>query len=247
MGKNTETMNLHDALVELKTLGKRINSEINNMQIVATVPVSSLASEDVAKFKETARATLCSVADLRRRRFAIKAAVVQSNATTMVEVNGRQMSIAEIIEMRKEYISELETIRSKISNAFSGAKRQVESSHAKAVKDALNSLNSKSEATLTEEQVKAYEGLVALNDVVMVEPSGVDIQKMLTEISDTLDGYNRLDSLLSTKNATTVITVEYDTGELFSEALHIVANPQSDAEKDADEMAKTPVPEDGKE
>ncbi|MCM1213963.1 MAG: hypothetical protein NC548_05530 [Lachnospiraceae bacterium] len=234
MGKNIETMNLHDALVELKTLGKRIETEINNMKICGVASVSKLNSDEIVNFKTSARATLCSVADLRRRRFAIKAAVVQANATTFVEINGRRYSIAEIIEMRKAYISELESIQAKIANAYNAAKKKVDDGHAKAVADALKNLSAKSETALTEEQVKAYKSLVDLNDVTMVEPEGVDLQKMLKEIADTLDGYNRLDSLLSTKNATTNITVEYDTGALFSETLTIVADPDKSGSGPAD-------------
>ena len=234
MGTNKETMNIHDALVELKTLGKRISTEINNMQIVATAPASKAGTDEAKAFQANARGTLMSVADLRRRRMAIKAAVVKSNATTMVEINGRLMSIAEVIEMRKEYVSELESIQRKITTALNSAKNTVDSKHAEAVKIALNTMQSKSEANLTDEQVSAFNNLVAINDVVLIEPENVNLTELLKGIADTLDGYNRLDSLLSTKNATTQIEVEYTTGALFTEALTIVANPAGELGEGAD-------------
>lgn len=237
MGKNIETMNIHDALVELKTLGKRISTEISKMQIVGTAPANKADSEEAHVFRVKARASLVSVADLRRRRMAIKAAVVKSNATTMVEINGRPFSIAEVIEMRKEYISELETIQTKIARALDNAKSTVESKHNEAVRIALNTMQAKSENTLTPEQIEGFKGLVAINDVVMLEPENTDLSELLKGIADTLDGYNRLDSLLSTKNALTTIDVEYDTGALFTETLTIIANPAGDSGEPAEDGA----------
>lgn len=235
MGKNVETMNIHDALVELKTLGKRISTEIDRMQIVGTAPASKADSEDAKAFQVKARASLVSVADLRRRRMAIKTAVVQSNATTTVEINGRPFSIAEVIEMRKEYISELETIQTKITRALNNAKETVERKHSEAVRIALNTMQAKSENSLTPEQIEGFKSLVAINDVIMLEPEGTDLSELLKGIADTLDGYNRLDSLLSTKNALTTINVEYDTGALFTESLAIIANPAGDSGEPAEE------------
>lgn len=244
MGKNVETMNIHDALVELKTLGKRINTEIDKMQIVGTAPANKVDSEEAHAFRVKARASLVSVADLRRRRMAIKTAVVKSNATTMVEINGRPFSIAEVIEMRKEYISELETIQSRITRALNNAKSTVESKHNEAVRIALNTMQAKSETTLTPEQVEGFKSLVAINDVVILEPENTDLSELLKGIADTLDGYNRLDSLLSTKNALTTITVEYNTGALFTEAMSIVVNPAGDSEPIEDgEDTDAPVEE----
>ena len=218
MGKNVETMNIHDALVELKTLGKRINTEIDKMQIVGTAPANKVDSEEAHAFRVKARASLVSVADLRRRRMAIKTAVVKSNATTMVEINGRPFSIAEVIEMRKEYNE--------------------------AVRIALNTMQAKSETTLTPEQVEGFKSLVDINDVVILEPENTDLSELLKGIADTLDGYNRLDSLLSTKNALTTITVEYNTGALFTEAMSIVVNPAGDSEPIEDgEDTDAPVEE----
>ena len=96
-----ETMTIHKALSELKTLGDRINSAMEEATFVVANKHSNakIGGQSIAEFSQAAQQSLQSVMTLINRRNAIKRAVTRSNAETMVNINGKEYTVAEAIDM----------------------------------------------------------------------------------------------------------------------------------------------------
>ena len=87
----TETMTIHRALVELKTIDSRIIKKIDCAKfcISAKAGAKKLGAVTVDEFKTSAQASYDSAMDLINRRNAIKAAVSKSNAVTEISVGNK--------------------------------------------------------------------------------------------------------------------------------------------------------------
>lgn len=109
-----EKMLVTQGLNELKTLEARIDRAIGNASFVAAAKtceknVNPALSKE--KFTEDAKASYQSVTDLMARRARIKAAVVDSNARTKVEICGEEMTVAKAIDLKKSIESRKELLR----------------------------------------------------------------------------------------------------------------------------------------
>lgn len=98
MSKTTITR----ALVELKTLDKRIKLKIREGGFISVaigkMPVTGFVSNDQAR--KIFESNFDSIRDLINRRHIIKKKIVQSNATTMVNINEKHMTVTEAIERK---------------------------------------------------------------------------------------------------------------------------------------------------
>ena len=98
----TKKMTVHKALAELKIVDDRIVSAING----GTYCVANKHSNEKIKgvpvedYKAVMQGYYDKATDLIKRRNAIKRAVVLSNATTKVSINGVEYTVAEAIEMK---------------------------------------------------------------------------------------------------------------------------------------------------
>jgi hypothetical protein len=88
------------ALVELKTLNSRINKIVDYTTFIMykTKSKNSHYAED--DFKQSATSEFQSFNDLVARRDKIKNAIMLSNMTTMVEIAGKKMTVAQAIEFK---------------------------------------------------------------------------------------------------------------------------------------------------
>lgn len=123
-----EKMLVTQALNELKTLDARIIRAINNATFVTYAKISeknvnsNLSKED---FSINAKAAIQSIDDLINRRKNIKAAIVASNAVTMVTVAGIEMTVAAAIE-RKTSIEYEKSLLKQMKNQYISAKQIVD-------------------------------------------------------------------------------------------------------------------------
>lgn len=101
------TMSITRALSELKRLDERINRDISqNAYIGITIGkgshkkmLSNQGTPDAVSSK--IESSYKSIVDLMTRRSEIKSKVVLSNAQTLVSVGGKQITVAEAIELKK--------------------------------------------------------------------------------------------------------------------------------------------------
>lgn len=101
-------LSVHRALMELKTLDKRIERATKATFVSYKVGEEGVPAnyKTIQEFVETVKDNHKSVTDLIKRRNAIKAAIIKSNAETTVEVAGVPMTIAEAIDRKSAIVYE---------------------------------------------------------------------------------------------------------------------------------------------
>lgn len=212
---NTETMTIHKALCELKTLDARISDAISRStfcfankhsnQKIQGVPVGEVVSAAVARYQ--------SINDLISRRNAIKRAVVLSNASTKVVVGNQEYTVAEAIEMKNNGILLYGRLLNKMSNDLRGASMECERSNGdrlesradEYIKTMFSGFDSKN---LSAEMKSARESFIEAQTMELVDPIGVaaKIEALDKQQSEFLVN---VDSALSVSNAITEITISY--------------------------------------
>lgn len=100
-------MNLQDemtitrALAELNLLDSRIQKKIIESDFVYFVSKKNKNQISSEVLTSNAKSHYQSITDLIERRKKIKSAIILSNASTRVNLNGVEMSVAEVIEMKQ--------------------------------------------------------------------------------------------------------------------------------------------------
>ncbi len=204
-------ISIHRGLAELKTLDDRITKKINTITLVGLMKndklVNGLTKE--AEFKKQTKADYQSLTDLINRKEKIKSAIVKANATTVLEIAGKKMTIADAIN-KKLNISLLESLLSKMKTEHSGTVLQMNDHNQRIEQNALTLARQ----TLGNEGVETKPGDVDLitknytkiNAVMLADPLG--IEKLINKTEDYIDQFKaEVDGALSEINAITMIDV----------------------------------------
>ena len=123
----TEKMTIHKALAELKILDARIISAING----GTYCIAYMHSNEkikgvpVKEYEGVMQGYYDKATDLIKRRNAIKRAVVLSNATTKVSINGIEYTVAEAIEMKNHGVEFDEKMLSTLKKQYDKAQAEI--------------------------------------------------------------------------------------------------------------------------
>ena len=108
-------MTVQRALNELKIIDERLNKRLQEFTIIGTKKVSETrvveTRESVVEFENRAKGALDSVDGLLKRKNALKHAIMQSNATTMIEVGGKTYSVMTAIDRKRTIESEKMVVR----------------------------------------------------------------------------------------------------------------------------------------
>ena len=98
-------MTVQRALNELKIVEDRLHKRLSQFTIIGTKKNSesrvSETREDVAEFKVRATSVLDSVDGLLKRQRDLKHAIMQSNATTMIEVKYLNVIITPVLNVER--------------------------------------------------------------------------------------------------------------------------------------------------
>lgn len=198
-----------EGLNELKLLDSRIRSGINGAHFVASAKtVEKKVTPNVTKeeFIANAEASYQSITDLINRRAAIKAAIVSSNAETMVEVNGENMTVATAIEM-KNSIEYEKGLLNAMKNNLSDATARMNSSNARLEMDLdekTNALLGKDGKTKREDFAPLIASLRADGEYSLVDP--LNAQEKIDALSERIEGFlSQVDSVLQISNCITQI------------------------------------------
>ena len=211
---NTETMNVHKALCELKILDDRIPKAIKACTFVASKKVASkmVGNQTVEDFKHAEGSNYDRVCDLIRRREAIKRAVVLSNATTKVTVGGVEYTVAEAIELKNHGLDGKRILRDALSHQIRMIESAIETTNQLAEQKADNHVHGIAGGKdVKSEEIKAIrDGYLAGILVEMVDAVSGGAKELLKQLDDEINAFMvEVDSALSTSNALTNITVEY--------------------------------------
>lgn len=211
---------VHQALAELKTIDNRITKKINEGTYVCSNKHSNekINGMTIKQFMDDMKASYQSVEDLIRYRNAMKRAVVLSNATTKVNIDGwGEFSVAEIIDMKnhgmEHYTMLLYALNrqngiaaSEIARNSGEAIEKRAEQHILAViqaqpKDSKMSVDSDAMKSLRAEYIKN-------NTYDLLDP--INVKEIMKELEDKIDKFKTdADAALSVSNALTTIEFEY--------------------------------------
>lgn len=206
-----EKMLVTQALNELKTLDSRIMRAINNATFVAPAKIceknviSNMSKED---FNANAKSDLQSIDDLINRRKNIKAAIVASNAVTMVTVAGVEMTVAAAIE-RKTSIEYEKSLLRQMKNQYLNSKQRVDVKNTE-MEAAIERLVATAFGKDSKTNIKSddYSAIAdpykEKNEWALVDP--IDVLNQITKREEEIDMFlSSVDSQLQISNCTNYI------------------------------------------
>lgn len=208
-------MSVTRALVELKTLDTQINRAVTQ-GVFVTVTKGLNDQKVVNDGKRTSvedatrqiQGSFDKVSELIERRQKIKSAIVKSNANTLVQIAGREMSVAEAIELKTSIANKQEFLAA-LQRQVGTAVYTVETSN-KALDEQINKLL---EATFgKDKKVSEEESKVIIDSQKKTKVLEVldpfNIQKKIEELNSEIESVtSQLDFILSESNAKTEIEV----------------------------------------
>ena len=216
-----ESMTVHRAMVELKTIDKRIAKEIEGAAFCtsAKVNMKKLFGQPAEEFYRQAQSDFDSITGLINRAAAIKAAIPVSNAKTKIKVNEQEMTVAEAISLKQNLIPLRQKLLNALNIQYSEAIHEVEDKNATLEKrtDAyiasIYGSNAAAKAADAEEVNKARDAYANAQTFELVDglksnkKGTADIIKAMQD--DIVKFQNDLDAALSVSNATTTIEIDY--------------------------------------
>ena len=206
----TQTMSIHRALSELKTLKDRIPKAIQEADFIATdrksaQKINGLSIED---YEKTIQAGFDKAVSLIERRNQLKDAVVQSNAVTEVVVAGETMTVAKAIERKSSIVYEerlLAIMVAKRRMAINRLTMENESLPSR-LEDYLTAILGNKEHAKKEEVELHTKSFKERNEYILIDPLHLD--KRIEEWEERISSFKaEVDAVLSESNAITKITI----------------------------------------
>ena len=206
-----EKMLVTVALNELKLLDSRIIKEIDRGSFISSAKKSSpkvSPAMNKEEFIEEAKSKFNSVKDLIERRAKIKAAIVDSNAKTEVEIDGVKMTRADAIE-RKSSINYEKLMLNELKDQLNIHTAKVNSSNYE-VDNKIDSLVQAAYGKEGKNNIKQedYDAIAKpyreANEWDIVDP--LNLKDVIEEMEKRIDGFeSNVDSALQISNCTTYI------------------------------------------
>ena len=211
----TETMNIHQALVELKTLDKRIEATVKEGEWVTANKHSNgkIGGVDLREYMENIKSRHQKVTSLIARAETIKRAVVNSNAVTKVTIAGKEYTVAEAIEMKNHGIERLRTLVNRMTYDYNNAKFAADRANGEELQrradDYIKTMIGNTDVKgMTEEVKRMREEFIKAQTVELVDPIGV--LKQIELLNEQITSFEvNVDAALSVSNALTTIAITY--------------------------------------
>ncbi|WP_028580489.1 hypothetical protein [Desulfogranum japonicum] len=199
------------ALVELKTLDKRIQKILENLEPVTILTGSKMEVGIKSKedFEKNTKSSYQSLTDLIERKRKIKSAVVKSNATTEIYVANEKMTVAEAIE-RKSSIETEKNIRKCLAEKYFKKIKQVENHNANIKSQLFKLLQATYSKPETEISKDDYDRIAVPfkenNEAKLIDP--LEIKNKLQSIEEQIDIFeSEVDIALTESNSRTEIEI----------------------------------------
>ena len=210
----TETMNIHQALAELKTLDKRIEAAINDGEWVVANKHSNtkISGVDLKDFAENIKSRHQKVTSLIARAEAIKRAVVNSNAVTKVLIAGKEYTVAEAIEMKNNGIVRKKKLIFRLHTDYAHAKVAADRANGAEMErradDYIRTMLGTDVKGMTAEVKRMREEFITAQTMELVDPIGA--LKQMEALNEEITAFEtNVDAALSVSNALTNIEVTY--------------------------------------
>lgn len=211
---NKETMTVTRGLAELKLLNDRINSKIGGSLLVLPNKKSNKkinGTYTIEEFSQNAKGQYQSIKDLIERRKKIKSAIVDSNSKTIVNVAGKEMTVAEAIE-RKESIQFEKDLLSHMTSQYNRSVSKMNTENEKVqlkLDELLNtSLGKEGKQKASEDEINIISRpYLDQNELVLVNP--LEIHKEIEKLKEEIEQFEmEIDFTLSESNTITKIEID---------------------------------------
>lgn len=210
----TETMTIHKALAELKTLDNRIADKINTACYVRANKHSNskISGQSISDYEQDMKSGFQSIIDLIARRSAIRSALAESNAKTMINVGGKEYAVSVAIEMRQHGIDLYNLLLANMGRQYSDAQRTIERQNGDALTEAatryVTGLYGQKDKANQDAVNSAYGDYVKANAYDLIDP--LNISKEIEKLRDFVDSFmSEVDAKISASNALTEISITY--------------------------------------
>lgn len=212
----TEKMTVYKALVDRKTMANRIVSAMGeNMVICNRNNNAKVSGKTIEEIKTEYKANFDKLQSLMARNEAMNMALNQSNATTMITVNGVEMPMAMALWMKKPgggidlMKDEIRILKNKYATAVSAMNTKNADDLDKRVENYLiSTFGSCEKGVKTDEMVKAEEIFRKNNSWDLINPC--NLKEVIDRKQDELDKLeSELDSAIQISNAVTTIEFSY--------------------------------------
>ena len=203
-------MNIHKALSTKKLLDKRIEKATDNLIPVGYKMKSSATEyrtkEEVDKFNKETSSSYKQVTALINNYNKICQAITLSNATTKVEINGKEMTVSDAIN-RKNNIEYEEDLLRRLKYEYSRVLEKVKERNdlLESKIDNLREIDKKEKI----DKQSSYDLMRENESWELIDP--LNIKKVISDMEDDILKFkSEVDFVLSTSNAETVIEVDID-------------------------------------
>jgi len=202
-----------EALVELKLYDAKINKAINSASFIGCKKKSAekVGAFNVDVFEKKVQADYQSIRDLIDNRAKIKAAIVQSNAITTVEIGGNKYTVAEAIEMRNNSINYKKICLHYMKEQWQKVVKEVDK-HNRDVDVAVDQmldtfLGKESDKKISEADLSAIsDPYREKNEWEYIDP--INLYDKIKELEEKIDNFeSEVDTKLSVSNSITYIEV----------------------------------------
>lgn len=207
-------ISITEALNELKLYDSKINKAINSATLVGAAKKSSakVGVVNTDEFENKAKSSYQSITDLIANRNTLKSAIVKSNAITEVSVDGKIMTVAEVIERKNSIVYDQNLLNAmKVQYASSTLTVNKENKRVDdKVDELIQTLAGKDSAKkLDKEAIEAVEKPYReQNEWVLVDP--IKIFDEMTKLESDIDGFlANCDTTLAVANASTFIEIDF--------------------------------------
>lgn len=203
----TSEITLTRALVKLKTLDKKIQAAIDAGRYVSICGEMTKPDPEATHARETFQ----SINDMIKYRRALKSAVIISNATTQVKINGNVCTVAEAIEEKKS-IKHKKHFLTKLKQQYAEEITKIEKHNAQ-MRTILERELQPTRRSAGDGQTQSNEfstsyckDYMKMHGLELYDP--IQIRGKIAEIDDYITSFlDEVDQVLSEANATTKITV----------------------------------------
>ena len=205
----TRKMTVHEGLSKIKTSDSRIQKLLNAEFIgVAKKSADKISGVPVEEYKKNLCGSLDKITDIIKETNAIKAAISKSNAETVVNVAGVEMTVAEAIYLWKHGLHIQKRLLAEMQDQYSAALVTIEERNGndldKRADQFVASIYGSKEKVDSKDVDDVVKKFKEQNSWIMIDPNKLweKIQKMESEIADF---ESAVDSAIQMSNATTVI------------------------------------------
>lgn len=205
-----KTISVARGLSELKTLNARIERGINGLDVVTYKTGKKIINphKSEQEFSEQAKSGMQSALDLIEQRKRLKSAIVQSNATTTVEIGGVKYTVAEAIERKSSIVYE-KSLLSKLTNQYAKMLNYVDHNNTQAqarLDKQIEVMLGKEAKNNPEDVKKITEYFMQENASELIDP--LNVKQQIEDLSQSIENFeSEVDHVLTTSNVMTMITV----------------------------------------